>query len=61
MKAYVITSGTIFGLLGVVHLIRAIQEGAHLASDPWFAGITVLAFVLCFWAFRSLRQASRLP
>jgi len=53
MKAYVITTGVIFGLLTLVHIWRAIVE-AHLAADPWYVLITAVAAALCLWAVRLL-------
>jgi len=55
MKAYVVTTGVLFGLLVVVHLWRVIEEGPGPARDPWFLGITVIAGALCLWAWRVLR------
>lgn len=54
MKAYVITTGTVFGLLTLVHIWRAIEEGPQLAAEPWYVLITVAAAVLCLWALRLL-------
>ncbi len=59
MKAYVITTGILFGLLTVVHLWRALEEGAHLATDPWYVLITLAAAALSFWAWRLLRLSTR--
>jgi hypothetical protein len=59
MKAYVITSGAVFGLLTLAHILRVFAEGSHLATDPWFVLITVAAAALCFWAWRVLRLSSR--
>jgi hypothetical protein len=50
VKTYVITTGTVFGLLTLAHIWRAIDEGPHLATDPWFILITVAAAALCLWA-----------
>lgn len=59
MKAYVMTTGVLFGLMVLVHLWRAIEEGPYLAKDPWFAVITLVAAGLCLWAWRLLRLAPR--
>jgi hypothetical protein len=59
MKAYVMTTGTIFGLLVVAHIWRVIEEGPGLAKDPWYILITVTATVLCLWAWRVLRRMPR--
>ncbi len=59
MKAYLITTGTVFGLITLAHIWRVQAEGLHLATDPVFLGLTVLTAVLCFWAFRLLSRLSR--
>jgi hypothetical protein len=55
MRTYVMTTGTVFGLLTAAHVWRGIAEGPHLATDPFFVLITVAAAALCFWAWRLLR------
>lgn len=59
MKAYVITTGTLFGLLTLAHVWRIVEEGADLARDPWYLGITAATAVLCLWAWRLVRLAAR--
>jgi hypothetical protein len=59
MKAYLITTGIIFGLITVAHVWRAVAEGSHLATDPVFILLTVLSTALCLWACRLLRHSSR--
>lgn len=59
MKAYVITTGTVFGLLTLAHLWRIIEEGSQLVKDPWYVLITVAAAALCLWAGRLLRLSRR--
>ena len=59
MKAYVMTTGALFGLLTGVHIWRAIEERSHLATDPWYILITLAAAGLCLWAFSLLRRSSR--
>ena len=59
MRAYVITTGAVFGLLALVHLWRAVEEGHHLATDPEFLIITLLAAALAVWAWRVFRQSKR--
>ncbi len=59
MKAYVATTGAVFGLLALVHLWRIIEEGHHLATDPWFALVTIVAAALCVWALRVFRRIAR--
>jgi hypothetical protein len=60
MKAYIMTTGTLFGLLVVAHIWRAIEEGPAQAKDPWFILIAVTGAVLCLWAWRVLRLLPRL-
>jgi len=55
MKAYVMTTGAIFGLITMAHDWRAFEEGARLATEPWYVLITLAAAALCFWAWRLLR------
>jgi hypothetical protein len=59
MKAYVMTTGALFGLLTLAHLLRIIQEGRHLATDPSYILITVAAAALSLWAWRVLRRSAR--
>jgi hypothetical protein len=56
MKAYVVTTGAIFGLLTLAHVWRMIEE-VHLATDPWYILITVATAVLGMWACRLLCRA----
>jgi len=56
LRAYVLVTGTVFGLLTLVHLWRLTGE-PHLAWDPWFMGFTVTAAGLGLWAWRVLRPA----
>jgi hypothetical protein len=59
MKAYVMTTGVLFGLITVAHLWRVFQEGPRLGTDPWYVLITVAAAALCLWAWRLLRLSTR--
>jgi hypothetical protein len=55
MKAYVVTSGSIFGLIVLAHVLRIIAEGSRVARDPLFILLTLAAASLSFWAWRVLR------
>ena len=57
MKAYVMTTGAVFGLLTLAHIWRAVEE-RHLATDPWYILITVASAGLCIWASLLLRRAA---
>jgi hypothetical protein len=59
MKTYVVTTGTLFGLLTVVHLWRIIGEEPQLATDPWYLLITATAAALAIWAWRLVRRSAR--
>jgi hypothetical protein len=59
MKAYVMTTGAVFGLLVVAHVWRVIEEGVALAKDPIYILITIAAAALCLWAWRLFRLMSR--
>jgi len=57
MKAYLIVTGGIFGLVGIAHLLRLFVERGH-GSDPWFFAHNVALFVIgggiAVWASRLL-------
>jgi len=59
MKAYLLTTTALFGLITIVHLLRVAGEGTHLGHDPWFLLITLAAAGLCVWAAVLLRRWSR--
>lgn len=59
MKSYVFTTGTVFGLLTLAHVWRLIEEGPHLAKNPWWAIITIASAALCLWAVHLLRRNPR--
>jgi hypothetical protein len=59
MKAYVMTTGSIFGLVVAAHVWRAVAEGPHLAADPVFILTTAIAAALGVWAWRLLRLSPR--
>ena len=57
MKAYVITTGAIFGLLTVAHVLRIVIENPRLATDPGFIVLTAVSAALCLWAVFVLRHS----
>ena len=59
MNAYVITSGTIFGLLALAHLWRIVMESPGLAKEPPFLIITLCAAAMCAWAARVWSTGAR--
>jgi hypothetical protein len=59
MKAYLWTTGTLFGLITISHIWRVISESRSLARDPFFVLLTLLSAGLCFWALRLVRSSAR--
>jgi len=59
MKAYVMTTGAVFGLLTLAHIWRVIEEGPHLAKEPFWVLITVAAAALCLWALGLVWRSRR--
>jgi hypothetical protein len=65
MKAYLLTTGILFGLLSVLHVWRAIAEWPRPVVDPGFMlqiiVTIVLPGVLSCWAWRLLRNLPNNP
>jgi len=63
MKAYLATTGMIFALLAVAHLLRTIAEWPRVTADPWFflevPGIGLVAGAMCFWAWSLFRERAQ--
>ena len=59
MRAYLISTGGIFGLVTLAHLWRIADEWPRLATDPWYLLLTAAAAALCLWAWRLLRVSLR--
>lgn len=59
MRAYLVTTGTVFGLITVAHIWRIVAESRGLATDPSFVLITVVAAGLSVWAWRLVRISAR--
>jgi hypothetical protein len=58
VRAYVLTTGVVFGLLTLAHLWRLYVEGPRWA-DPWFLLFTVLGAAFCSWAVFLLRVSGK--
>jgi hypothetical protein len=59
MKAYLITTGTVFGLLALAHVWRVIGESRSLGVDPWLVAITLISAGMSVWAFRLLKTSKQ--
>lgn len=63
MKAYLIITGTIFGLFAVGHIFELLSHWRTLTSDRWFtlgvSFIIVVSGVLCIWALVLLKTKRR--
>jgi hypothetical protein len=55
MKAYVMTTGVVFGLITFAHVLRIIAEGPHLLTEPVWVLLTAATAGLSIWAWRLLR------
>lgn len=60
MKPYLITTGSLFALVAVAHLLRTIAEWSRLTTEPGFIvegpGLGVLAAAITIWAWRLLAR-----
>ena len=59
MKAYLLTSGTIFGLIGAMHCVGMVQAWRTATSDPHSLVenglLGALSVALAVWAFLLFR------
>ena len=60
MKAYLITTGVLFTLIGAAHVARTVAQWHRLFSQPSFLvegpGLGLVAAALAFWSWRLLRH-----
>jgi hypothetical protein len=59
MKAYLVTTGTVFGLIVLVHVWRIVAEGVHVATEAPFVLLTVVSAALGIWAWSLLVRSTR--
>jgi hypothetical protein len=59
VKAYVLTTGILFALLTLAHVLRIVYESRALASDPWYMLITAATAALSVWACLLLVRRGR--
>jgi hypothetical protein len=62
MKAYLVTTGTLFALFAVLHVWRVVAEWPRATVDAGFAllmaAVIAVPGVLSWWAWRLLRDWS---
>ena len=62
MKAYLVSTCALFGVIAVLHAARAIVEWPRLSTEPVYffsvIGLGLLAAVLAVWSWRLLRARS---
>lgn len=58
MRAYIITTGTVFLLITLAHIARLALEPTHVLREPVFMLLTLVAAALSVWAFMVLRRVS---
>jgi hypothetical protein len=59
MRAYIITTGTLFGALALAHVSRVFWESQALAKDPENVIVGLIALALSIWAFSVVRRPAR--
>ena len=63
MKAYLITTGTLFALVAAAHVARTVAEWRRLATEPSFIlegpVLGLVAGAIALWAWRLLRGRPR--
>lgn len=56
MKAYVFTTGVVFGLILLAHGARLYQEGSRLLREPSFSFSSLLCAGLVVWSYVVFRR-----
>jgi hypothetical protein len=59
MKSYIITTGVLFALIAIAHVLRIVAEWPRFATDPFYLLLTIAAAMLSLWAWRILRVDAR--
>ena len=57
MKAYLITTGTVFALIVLAHVWRMTAEPSQM-REPWFVALTLVAAGFSVWAFSLVRRTA---
>jgi len=58
MKAYVLTTGAVFLLIVIAHVLRAVAEGAVLLREPAYLLTSAAAVAFLVWAAVLLKRMS---
>ena len=58
MKAYILTTGSLFVLVTGAHVWRMVDE-PNMAKEPWYLVLTVATAGLAAWAWTLLRRTVR--
>lgn len=58
MTGYVKTTGVLFALITVAHVLRMFAE-PRFAADPWYLLLTLAAAGFTVWAWRVLPRRAR--
>lgn len=65
MKAYLIATGSLFGLIALMHAWRSIVERGRFATEPlpylFESSLGLVAAALSIWAWRLLLSRHRKP
>jgi hypothetical protein len=59
VRAYVATTGAMFGLIILAHILRLVNEGAQLLAKPPFIFTSLAAIGLLVWAIALLSRNLR--
>ena len=59
MKAYIVISGVMFGLITAAHVLRMLAESSRFIQEPTYVGLTVLSGGLFFWAIYLVSRAKK--
>jgi hypothetical protein len=55
MKAYLLTTGTLFGILAAIHVFVVVAQLRVRGSDPWPAVVLEISAGFNVWAWRLMR------
>jgi hypothetical protein len=55
MRGYVITSGLMFLVLSLIHLVRLLTDGVEPLANQIFIAIMIFSTGISAWAIRSLK------